>query len=212
MIFDWKVHHVLREPLYRLFIFIMGIDIDECQKKLINFNTLGDLFSREIKASSRPFSAGLISPVDGRIRRFSIGGLNDRIKIKNYYYSIKDVIQSKENKHYHYLNIYLSPRNYHRVHAPIDGYIQYIRYIPGSLLPVSPPFDRIFGDLSINNERLIFKIQYYDTSIYIVMIGGICVGKMETGFIKKFSQLIVHQEKPENITLIVPLRLIEVVN
>jgi phosphatidylserine decarboxylase len=76
------------------------------------------------------------------------------------------------------LTFYLSPRDYHRVHAPIAGWLRGYRYLPGSLLPVGPRFRREVDQLFARNERLALTIDSDQGPIALVLVGATGVGNL----------------------------------
>ena len=151
-------------------------DIDEYK----HFN---DFFTRALKDGSRPISdSQLVSPVDGVVSQY--GSIKDSliVQAKGKKYSVEALLaeNSKNDLYTSFVTIYLSPKDYHRIHMPLDGSLKSMKYIPGNLFSVNQrtvdDIDQVFA----RNERLVC---YFDSDygeIALVMVGAIFVGSMET--------------------------------
>jgi len=94
-----------------------------------------------------------------------------------------------------FTTIYLAPHNYHRVHCPIDGSLKKIRYFPGKLWPVNPPFLKSIPRLFVKNERLVFEIVVPEGgTVFVVMVGALNVGRMQTPFVPDFFTNSIHRQ------------------
>ena len=149
----------------------------------INFN---DFFTRALKTDLRPISESkLISPVDGIVSQ--AGKIQDLqiFQAKGRQYSTSELLADKaseELKNGSFVTIYLSPKDYHRIHMPCDGSLRSMKYIPGNLFSVNKKtvnnVDRVFA----RNERLVC---FFDTDfgeMVFVLVGAIFVGSMETSW------------------------------
>lgn len=76
--------------------------------------------------------------------------------------------------------IYLSPKDYHRIHMPIDGKITDMIYIPGRLFSVNPRTTRAVPGLFARNERLVCLFETERGAMALILVGAIFVGSMET--------------------------------
>lgn len=153
-------------------------DIDEYK----HFN---DFFTRALKDGSRPISdSQLVSPVDGVVSQY--GSIKDSliVQAKGKKYSVESLLaeNSKNDLYTSFVTIYLSPKDYHRIHMPLDGSLKSMKYIPGNLFSVNQrtvdDIDQVFA----RNERLVC---YFDSDygeIALVMVGAIFVGSMETSW------------------------------
>ena len=153
-------------------------DIDEYK----HFN---DFFTRALKDGSRPISdSQLVSPVDGEVSQY--GSIKDSliVQAKGKKYSVESLLaeNSKNDLYTSFVTIYLSPKDYHRIHMPLDGSLKSMKYIPGNLFSVNQrtvdDIDQVFA----RNERLVC---YFDSDygeIALVMVGAIFVGSMETSW------------------------------
>ena len=153
-------------------------DIDEYK----HFN---DFFTRALKDGSRPISdSQLVSPVDGVVSQY--GSIKDSLIVqsKGKKYSVESLLaeNSKNDLYTSFVTIYLSPKDYHRIHMPLDGSLKSMKYIPGNLFSVNQrtvdDIDQVFA----RNERLVCYFDSEYGEIALVMVGAIFVGSMETSW------------------------------
>jgi len=151
-----------------------------------SYATFNDFFTRELKAGARPLAkADLICPVDGAISQF--GPINGQqiIQAKGHQYSCRalvggdiDLAQQFENGHY--ATLYLSPRDYHRIHMPCDGVLRRMIYVPGELFSVNPTTARGVPGLFARNERVVCVFESSHGPWVLVLVGATIVGSMAT--------------------------------
>src|SRR5690606_22162738 len=128
----------------------------------------------------------LASPVDGatgQVGRIRSGRV---LQAKGRWYSIAELIgDALEAERYEggsFVTLYLSPRDYHRIHAPCDGAIAYARHIPGALLPVNAAAVAHVPDLFPRNERLLCAIDGPLGRVTVVAVGAYNVGRISAAF------------------------------
>ena len=145
-----------------------------------NFN---DFFTRALKAGSRPLSESkVVSPVDGVVSQIGSIEKSMIIQAKGKKFSVEALLadSSKDDFYTSFATIYLSPKDYHRIHMPFDGILKSMKYIPGNLFSVNKRTVENIDQVFARNERLIC---YFDTEygeIALVMVGAIFVGSMQT--------------------------------
>lgn len=163
---------------------LVGIELDEYIVPAKGYRTIAELFTRRLKPGSRPIGAGIISPVDGKLRDQGILTSDRRLRVKGAEYSVAELLGeaglAAELVEASYWNIYLAPHNYHHIHAPIDATVQSIRLIPGSLLPVNDWSVRRFPELFTRNERMIFELRSDHGITVMVLVGALNVGSITT--------------------------------
>lgn len=158
---------------------------DEDINNYPNFNAF---FTRALKESARPIATGdnvLCCPVDGAVSQ--VGDIdNDTIfQAKGHHYSAKTLLggygdiadQFKQGK---FATLYLSPRDYHRIHIPTTGTLRHMVYVPGRLFSVNPPTARVIPNVFARNERVIAIFDTAFGKMAVVMVGALNVACIET--------------------------------
>ena len=178
-----------KNALIRIFIRKYNVDMSLAEKSSVHeFETFNDFFTRSLKPGVRPIapvSAGLVSPVDASIS--ALGKIEDNriFQAKGKKYSLEELVHGAGEHIGHYRNgnfitLYLSPRDYHRIHIPADGELQSMTYIPGRLFSVNPATTNRINNLFTRNERVITTFSSPIGMFSVIFIGAIFVGSMET--------------------------------
>lgn len=166
----------------RLFVYLFKIDLSE-HEPLHYYDSLNALFTRSLTKAREIASANLISPCDGKILVSGIIDKTTALQIKGFEYNLKDLLtQSLEDtqslEQFCYYNLYLSPRDYHRFHAPTDLSVTSIAYCDGNLSSVRPSVlckKAVFAQ----NERVVLKaFDSFGNLFYFIAIGAFNVGKI----------------------------------
>lgn len=167
---------------------IVGVAWEEAKiENISEFETFNAFFTRELKPGVReidPDPRAFVSPSDGKISQ-SGRITNDRIlQAKGQHYSVRTLLANDpscaEFANGFFTTVYLSPRDYHRVHMPMDGKLQRMIHVPGRLFSVAPYTVRQVPNLFARNERV---ISLFDTShgpMALVLVGAMLVSSMET--------------------------------
>lgn len=162
-----------------------------------NYRSFNDFFIRQLKPEIRPLAdTTVVSPVDGIISELGRIHRGSLIQAKGISYHLnqllKDESMSQTFSQGCFITLYLSPKDYHRVHMPMDGeYIKSI-YVPGSLFSVQPLTVRKIPRLFARNERLIV---FFDTPVgpmAMILVGATGVGAIHSywhGRLKRNHQL-----------------------
>ena len=175
--------------LIRLFIKIYNIDMTEVRNNSIdqypNFNAF---FTRELNEGARPIddSPGVIvSPADGRL--LAVGRINDDqlIHAKNHYFSCSDLLGGNASSAStfndgNFATIYLSPKDYHRVHMPLTGILLKTIHIPGRLFSVGYATSSNIPNLFARNERLVCVFSSNAGLFCLIFVGAMIVGSIKT--------------------------------
>ncbi|MCK9374251.1 MAG: phosphatidylserine decarboxylase [Sulfuricurvum sp.] len=180
-----------QSAINRSYVRMMGLDMGEFESPE-SYPTLNALFTRRLKRK-RSFSADgrdVISPCDSLITECGTLHENLALQIKGMRYSVDaflgDHISVEDKKAIHngtFANFYLSPRDYHRYHAPMDMQILGAVHIPGKLYPVNIPTLKKKVDLFIENERVVLEcLNSSGKRFFLILVGALNVGKMEVSF------------------------------
>tara|TARA_B100000674_G_scaffold117962_1_gene89207 strand:- start:2767 stop:3633 length:867 start_codon:yes stop_codon:yes gene_type:complete len=159
-----------------------NIELDEYQKKNIDdYKNLDDFFIRELDFNHRKKlddERNIISPCDGTISGF--GEINDStfIHAKKHKYNVSELINEKNHKFSNgkFVNIYLEPKDCHRVYMPCDAILSKITNIPGCLYSVAPYASSGIKNLYSKNERVVLSFESESFLMTIVMVGAVNVG------------------------------------
>lgn len=169
---------------------MVGVDWSESRLKSVSdFETFNAFFTRELRKGARPIDpdpATFVSPSDGKISQ--CGRLtNDRIlQAKGAHYSLRALLANDpvagafHNGFFH--TIYLSPRDYHRVHMPMGGHLQRMIHVPGRLFSVAPYTVRSIPGLFARNERVISVFETSHGPMALILVGAMLVSSMETSW------------------------------
>lgn len=153
-----------------------------------NYPSFNAFFTRELTPDARPVEMDenvLLSPVDGIVSQAGCIDGDTLIQAKNRNYSLSellggDVETTSLFADGRFLTLYLSPRDYHRVHMPMTGTLKKMTHVPGRLFSVSPSTTRTISNLFSRNERIINLFETTAGPMVIVMVGAIFVASMET--------------------------------
>jgi len=185
---DLPLPGLLRPTLLGTFARLVGIDTTEVEQPLDAYRSFNAFFVRRLAPGARPISkvAGLVSPVDGIVGRTGRIVEGGAIQAKGLTYAVADLLDAPQEAQRfeggNFLTIYLSPRHYHRIHAPVEGVITGARHVPGALLPVNAPAVRNVRDLFARNERVTAHIHGSLGRVAVVAVGAYNVGRISAAF------------------------------
>lgn len=167
----------------------LSMNLNEARQPLRTFHSFNALFTRELTQDARtidPDSKSIVSPCDGRIEQF--GPLTTTssgyalIQAKGLLYDLDSFIPDHGLQHGHFMTIYLSPKDCHRVFSPLDGRVTKLCHVPGKLLPVREPFISQSPRLYSENERLVIEMATAFGRAFVVMVGATNVGSISVPF------------------------------
>ena len=171
----------------RWFIRRYGVDMD-IAAQADGYADFNSFFTRALVSSARPLPAGedhLVSPADGSIYDYGRIVEGSLIQAKAHRYTVTQLLgdpscDAAPFLNGSYLTVYLSPKDYHRVHMPVSGRLVEMVYVPGSLFSVNPSTARAVPRLFARNERVVVRFQTALGAMAVVMIGAVFVGGIET--------------------------------
>ncbi|PWY55873.1 phosphatidylserine decarboxylase [Legionella qingyii] len=152
------------------------------------YSCFNDFFIRHLKPECRPMAhADIISPVDGCVSELGSIEQGQLIQAKGHYYSVADLLACNNKVASQFINgcfatLYLSPKDYHRVHMPMDAEIVSMTYIPGALFSVQPSTVRVVPKLFARNARLAIFFSTKVGPMVMVMVGATIVGAIGTSW------------------------------
>lgn len=171
------------------FIKLFKVDMSEAQQEdYTQFEDFNHFFTRQLKAGVRADNTAdneLCCPVDGAISELGDIDNDQLIQAKGHYFSLKDLLggdQSLTDTFHNgkFATIYLSPRDYHRIHMPIDGTLQQMIHVPGQLFGVNRASVKAIPRLFARNERVISIFATPAGTMALIQVGAIFVSSIET--------------------------------
>jgi len=181
----WLTHAAIK-------MFVRKYDVNLSEAELDNpkdFASFNDFFTRSLKEDARPLTAGkkqLAQPVDGTVSQLGKIDDDEIIQAKNHKYTVKALLGGDEElaTRYHdgeFATIYLAPRDYHRIHMPLDGVLKKMIYVPGDLFSVNPLTAENVPGLFARNERVVAIFDSKEVGEFaLVLVGATIVASIET--------------------------------
>ncbi|MBU3020835.1 archaetidylserine decarboxylase [Aestuariibacter sp. A3R04] len=173
----------------KFFIKKYNVDMDEAlYPHPDHYKTFNEFFTRELKSDARSIAEGddvIVQAVDGTISQFGNIRHDSLFQAKGHDYSLTTLLGGKPElaqpfKNGKFATVYLAPRDYHRIHMPLDGTLTDMVYVPGELFSVNPLTAENVPGLFARNERV---IAFFDTpagKMAMVLVGATIVASIET--------------------------------
>lgn len=175
----------LSKGLIPLFIKVYGIDVSEAEQPPDCYPHLNAFFTRRLKEGARPIDphpSSVISPVDGKITALGAISADARLAVKGEIYTVNDLLNDRSlSRKYdggHFIVIYLSPKDYHRIHAPASGQVVKSVRVKGKTYPVHPRSLAAIRGILAKNERLISYLETGKGEIALIKIGAMNVASI----------------------------------
>lgn len=181
-----KLPSWILQPFLRWYIGHYGVNLDECVGGPEDYDSIVGFFTRELLPDARPICAdadAIVSPVDGKV--YALGTLVDgRVpQAPEMDYPVRDLLGGDDRyEGGDFAVIYLSPKDYHRVHTPREGTVTGWRYRPGEFWPVFPAATRKVKELFARNERMVTRLQTSVGEVAVVMVAAFGVGRIKTTY------------------------------
>ena len=173
--------------LIRWFVKRYNVNMAEAANPdIASYPTFNEFFTRPLKAGARPLAqADCICPVDGAISQFGPVAKDQIFQAKGHSYSTTalvggDAALAAEFEDGGFATLYLSPRDYHRIHMPCDGMLRRMIYVPGDLFSVNPTTARGVPGLFARNERVVCVFDSAKGPFVLTLVGATVVGSMAT--------------------------------
>ena len=180
---------MLRKPFIKFFIRRYGVDLSEAliqdPDEFENFNAF---FTRELREGARTLSSeksAVLCPADGAISQ--LGEIQDGnlLQAKGRYYSLQDLLGGDCDmadlfQEGCFATVYLSPRDYHRVHMPLEGTLRKTIYVPGDLFSVNQTTAAAVPNLFSRNERLVCLFETDSGPMAVILVGAMIVAGIDT--------------------------------
>lgn len=194
-------HHAISRTIFKLtriksrfvptaikvFVTAFKVDMQEAMDSdPKSYSSFNEFFTRPIKPKLRPISSSkIISPVDGTISQFGDITNTGLLQAKGISYSLESLVggnleRAKQYKDGQFITIYLSPRDYHRIHMPCAGKLEEQTHIPGRLFSVAKHTVNTIKGIFSRNERVIASFKTEHGSMAMILVGAINVAAIET--------------------------------
>ena len=185
----------LKNKIIVWFIHHYHVDMSLAEKSnpqdYLSFN---DFFTRKLKPDVRPIMGDdntIICPVDGVISQAGNINHNQIFQAKGFEYSLESLLANTTHTHYfldgQFVTIYLSPKDYHRVHMPITGTLVEMIYVPGRLFSVNPTTSATLKNLYARNERVIAIFKTPVGTMAVILVGAMIVASIKTAWAGKVA-------------------------
>ncbi|WP_294325735.1 archaetidylserine decarboxylase [uncultured Sphingomonas sp.] len=174
--------------LIRWFVAKYGVDMDEAANPdIASYASFNDFFTRPLRPGARPIAAAdFVCPVDGAISQ--LGPIDDHhiVQAKGHRFTTTDLVGgdaalAAQFQHGSFANLYLSPKDYHRLHMPCAGRLVRMIHVPGALFSVNPVTARGVPNLFARNERVVCVFDSVEHGRFVmVLVGATIVGSIAT--------------------------------
>jgi phosphatidylserine decarboxylase len=173
--------------LIRWFVERYQVNMDEAANPdIASYASFNEFFTRALKPGARPLArARWVCPVDGAISQFGRIERDQIFQAKGHHYSTTalvggDAELAAQFQDGHFATLYLSPKDYHRIHMPCAGTLRRMIYVPGDLFSVNPTTARGVPGLFARNERVVCVFETVHGPLVLTLVGATIVGSMAT--------------------------------
>ena len=176
--------------IIRRFVAKYGVNMAEAlEPRIETYATFNEFFTRPLRSDARPVPSGdstsWLCPVDGAISQFGPIKRDQIFQAKGHQYSTQalvggDATLAAQFEDGAFATLYLSPRDYHRIHMPCDGTLTRMIYVPGALYSVNPATARGIPGLFAINERVVCVFDTAHGAFVLTLVGATIVGSMAT--------------------------------
>ncbi len=177
----------VREASIAAFAKAYGINVDEAEKPLAEYQSIGDFFTRKLKAGARPQAKGFTHPCDSKIVQAGLISAGSLVQAKGIDYSASALLGDEERAERYergaFVTYYLCPTDYHRVHAPESAKALWRNHLPGALWPVNAWSMTRIGNLYAKNERVAVEFETGAGDRFcMVLVAATNVGNIKLSF------------------------------
>ena len=169
------------------FVAKYGVDMSEAANPdTASYKSFNEFFTRALRPGARPLAhAALICPVDGAVSQFGAIARDQIFQAKGHHYSTTalvggDAALAAPYQNGQFATIYLSPKDYHRIHMPCEGRLLRMIHVPGDLFSVNPLTARGVPGLFARNERVVCVFESARGPFVLALVGATIVGSMAT--------------------------------
>lgn len=182
---DRRVPRWLRPAVYGAFCRLSGADPGEAELPFDGYGSVGAFFVRRLRPGARPLApdpAALLAPCDGRVQAIDVVRRGRLLQAKGRDYSVAELLAgaagAEELEGGAAFTLYLSPRDYHRVHSPVEARLREVRWSEGDRRSVAPRVLERRDRVLAGNERAVIVLDAPAGPVYLVMVGALNVGRI----------------------------------
>jgi len=201
----------IKDPFIKWFQKRFDISLAEAEiESPTDYPTFNAFFTRALKEGARPINPeakGIVSPADGVISQCGPIREDEILQAKGAYFSVADLLGgdealAKEFQQGAFATVYLSPKDYHRVHMPVTGTLRSMTYVPGRLFSVNNATAAQVPRLFARNERAVCIFDTEQGPVAVILVGAMIVAAIETVFAGQITplsrkvQTVDYQEQP----------------
>ncbi len=185
---DARLPGWLLRPVIRKYIRIHGVNMEEHQIDLRHYRTFNRFFTRSLLPGCQKQGEGITAPADGMVTAAGSFVGQQLFHVKGRHYPLVDLLGKPGFESGSFATIYLSPADYHRVHAPFDCTINAIRHLHGRVQTVNPARIRKDPLLYCRNERVVLEGTSEYGCFFLVLVGAIVVGRIRISMVDDFHK------------------------
>jgi phosphatidylserine decarboxylase len=192
----------LHHAAIRAFARRYRVNLDEAALRVDEFPNFAQFFTRALKPGIRPIDPAadaVVSPVDGAVSQIGYALDGACLQAKGVTYPVErllgDAGAAAPFRGGAFATLYLSPRDYHRIHSPLDGHITGYGYIPGQFWPVNPASVNGLPSLFCLNERLVTYLETAAGKVAVVKVGATNVARIRASY----DDLLTHRGAPGKV-------------
>ena len=182
---DRRIPGPLRKPVFRTYCALTGADAGEARGPLGGYPSLGAFFVRRLAEGARPLAAdpgSVPSPADATLQAVNQIESGTLLQAKGRPYAVSELLAGMdaglELEGGLAITLYLSPRDYHRVHAPADCHLGALAWVAGSRYSVQPSVLLRHARVLSVNERAVLRLETERGPCLLVMVGALNVGRI----------------------------------
>ncbi|UTW45183.1 phosphatidylserine decarboxylase [bacterium SCSIO 12696] len=185
----------LKRMLIERFVAAYDINLEEAlESDTEAYSSFNAFFTRQLKPNARPLNETpntITSPADGTVSQVGYLDGEKLIQAKGKTFSASTLLASSSDARLFeqgaFTTIYLSPRDYHRVHIPVDGKLKHCRYVPGQLFSVNRATTTHIPNLFARNERLVCLFETPVGNVAVILVGAMLVAGIGTVWQPRYS-------------------------
>jgi phosphatidylserine decarboxylase len=189
----------LHQLAMKVFARRYGVDLSEAEGTIADYPTFAQFFTRKLKEGLRPVDMAkgiVVSPVDGAVSEVGTVTNGRCVQAKGIDFTVEKLVGDAQAAQPFdggsFATLYLSPKDYHRIHAPVEGTVDGYTYLPGEFWPVNPISVRNVDALFAVNERLVTWMTTPYGKLAVVAVGATCVARIHASY----DTILTHTGQP----------------